>query len=1179
MFSRMLRPLLPLALLVVVATPAWGQPASAASQDDQALADPTRRAGRSTKPYLSPQIFIGLEQEKSLPNIHVLDVVQDEQGFLWFATQSGGLVRYDGYQMRVYAKDETSRHPLPTSFITALEIDRQGRLWIGTGDLGIIIYDPTTDTFTERPNYQDEEAEGTQTRTGITVLFKDRAGTIWIGADNGVLSHYEQETDTFEHTRIFQDLEADVTAIVQSQDDKLWVGTGTAGLFKLDPEKKSVIGRYLAGPGDKELSSNYVRALAEDTAGTLWIGTQNGLDRLDPKQDTLTHFRNQRSTPTVLTDNRVTAIFQARDGKLWVGTENGVNMLNGDGKSFTRYQRDTANSPTTASFPILVSAIYQDRADVLYFATQSRVRKVPPLRLKLNPFESGSWGHDVMTFEDGDEPGVFWAGTYSSGLQKFDRNAQEITVYTHLGDPQNVDSVNITSWIMTVHRDQRGLLWFGGNGMGLVRFDPKTEQYEQYLPDPENMAGPTSDEIHDIVQDESGFLWLGTWGGGLNRFDPEEGTFIEFMSDKEDPTSLSDDYLYALHIDNKDPNVLWVGTGRGGLNRFDMVEETATQYSLAPEGVDSYGYSSIQTIHQDEKGVLWLGTAGAGIIRFDPKSQQIEYLSKKDGLPHNSIYGILADDNGHLWISTNGGGMAVYDPEAKKLTVYTAADGLIGNEFFQNGYHKLKTGEMLFSQSGGLYGYGGFNLFHPRDIQPDTYVPPVVITGFQIFNEETSFAKPIWTMPDIDLGYTDSVFSFEFSALSYKAPGQIRYSYKMDGLHDWVETNRRFVTYTNLDGGDYVFRVKASETLNEWGDAQAVLKITVASPPWKTWWAYMIYGLIGLGAAFGYMRYQARKVESMQQAHRLESVERELELTGAVQSGFLPKTNQVNKAQFNLYGFYRPADQAGGDWWWYEESESKLTILVGDVTGHGAGPAMVTAAAATAFRVQGKNPSMSIEDRMAICNEEVLRVGGGIYQMTMSAIELDGQTGRFAFYSAGGQPILRIRYDGRPRTLPCPGTPLGSENFSMGKVEGTMTAGERMVIYTDGIPEMPVGPNRELGMRRFSMICESTQGLNIAEAAQRVVMVSDAIRQNAQQRDDWTFAVVEWPGGEGAPRSAGASQSIAPPQLPLEETQDWSETEQGGEGSTQATAIGAWTEPSKLEDETRTSGGPGRRRS
>jgi serine phosphatase RsbU (regulator of sigma subunit) len=174
---------------------------------------------------------------------------------------------------------------------------------------------------------------------------------------------------------------------------------------------------------------------------------------------------------------------------------------------------------------------------------------------------------------------------------------------------------------------------------------------------------------------------------------------------------------------------------------------------------------------------------------------------------------------------------------------------------------------------------------------------------------------------------------------------------------------------------------------------------------------------------------------------------------------------------------------------------------------------MVTAAAATAFRIQGRNGTgVSLSERLRVINEEVLRVGGGHYQMTMSAIELDGRTGRFVYHSAGGQPIMRLRADGRPKLLPCPGTPLGTDSFNLGRVEGTMMPGERMIIYTDGIPELQLANGRLLGMRRFSMICERTRGLNLEQATQQIVLASDMLRQNMPQEDDWTFAMVEWSG-------------------------------------------------------------------
>lgn len=1099
-------------------------------------------------PLHPPHIFQPLENYEALPNMHILDVVQDPQGFLWFATQSGGLVRYDGHQAQIYAKSDSARKQLPTSFITTLEIGPEGKVWAGTGDAGLIVYDPATDTFTPYPQYQSEEDADKESASGVRVLFKDQNGTLWIGADNGVLSRFDPKTGNFEHVRMFQDLETDISALAQSRDNLLWVGTGGAGLFKFDPEQNKIVTHYYAGNDAKDLTSNQIRAVLEDQAGNLWVGTEKGLDRFDPKRKIFIRHRHDRGDRSSLSDDRITAIFQTKNGALWVGTENGANVLAGDGKSFIQYVRDAEHAAATGSNPIHVNSIYQDRGGVLWMPTPVGVRKASEQRIRFHPYMGAGSGHGYSTIVDGSKPGVLWIGTYNSGLHKLDREANRITVYTHLGSPRDPRSIPLDEWIMALYLDDRGRLWIGGKNLGLVWLDTKTDAYGQYLPDPDNMTGPTSADIQYIMEDQRGYLWLATWGGGLNRFNRENGSFIEFMNDPEDPTTLSDDYLYTIHADSKNPDILWIGTGRGGLNRFDTKAETATNFRFTPEGVDGFGYDSIHTIHQDQDGVLWLGTSGAGLIMFDPETKEKEYFSEKDGLPNNIIYGILPDDEGKLWMGTNGGGMAVYNPKDGQFSTYTMADGLISNEFIQNGYYRSASGELAFIQGDSALGYGGITVFYPSEIQPDQSPPPVVVSSFQLFNQEAKLDKPIWTSPELDLGYTDSVFSFEFTALSYGAPGQIRYAYQMEGLHDWVETNRRFVTYTNLDGGKYTFRVRAANRNADWNEENmAAIRLNVASPPWKTWWAYLLYALTGLSVVFGYLRYQARKVETLRKTHRLQTVERELELTGAVQSGFLPKSNQISSHLFHVYGFYRPADQAGGDWWWYEELDTKLTILVGDVTGHGPGPAMVTAAAATAFRIQGRNANMSLADRLAVCNEEVLRVGGGSYHMTMSAVEIDGLTGAFSFYSAGGQPIMRIRYDGKPRSLPCAGTPLGSRNFSLGKVDGNMTQGERMVIYTDGIPEMAVGQGRQLGMRRFAMICESTQGLDTSEAAQRIVQVSDGIRQNSPQLDDWTFVVLQWPGEQA------------------EQEEDLLIPEQMPEGRESWTSLDGWSRPSQID--------------
>lgn len=1101
--------------------------------------------GKYTKPAPRPQLFERLT--KGLPDAILTDIVQDPRGFMWFATQ-GGVARYDGYAMRAFTSAADSPDSLNSSFATALELDAEGRIWIGTGNAGISIYDPETDSMT---HHREGPQTGALGADGITALLRDGEGTMWVGTSTGVLDRYDAATKSFTHYRVFEELDTGITTMAQASGRTLWIGTSDAGLFRFDVESGDVLSHYLASETPEGLSNNEVRSIFLEPEGALWVGTSDGLNRMDPEKGTFEKFRHDPNDPESLSHSAVSVVHVDARGTLWVGTDSGLNRRAPGQRAFERFMRDPAAPLDTATYPAHVTAVFESDGGLLWFGTPSGVVKLDRLVANFKPYVNLTGADELNAFVDGG-PGITWAGTYSNGLYRIDDRTGRVTVYTRLGSPDSPDSVDLTQWISTLYRDKDGVLWIAGDSLGLIRFDPRTEEYKQYLSDPGNEEGPSSDSIYGIVEDRNGFLWLATWGGGLNRFDRRWETFVVFHHENT-PDSLASNYLYTVRMDQKDPNVLWVGAAQGGLNRFDLETQRATRHSLRPKGSGNVGYDNVQTIHQDANGVLWVGTDGGGLVRFDPRTKDIEHLSKKDGLAHDTIYGILGDDDGNLWISTSDG-LSVYNTLAKTFITYTTAHGLVSNAFMQNAYYRSASGEMFFGSGFGTAGTSGFNRFDPADITPVDHLPRVALSSFQLFGEEVDLERPIWTAPKVSLGYTDSVFSFEFVALSFASPDSIRYAYKMDGLHDWIETSRRFVTYSNIGGGDYVFRVKASNRHGKWNEEETLIDIHVASPPWKTWWAYTLYALIILSLVLAYLRYQARKVTALRQAARLQAVERDLELTGAVQKGFLPRERDLEAADFGLYGFYRPADQAGGDWWWYEAAGSKLTVLIGDVTGHGPGAAMVTAAVATAFRIQ--NPDTPLPDRLRLCHEEVLRVAGGAYNMTVSAIELDCRSGRFAFYSAGGLPIIRIRYDGRPRSLPCTGTPLGSDELSLGKVENRMAPGERLLLYTDGIPEMPLGGSRLLGMRRFSMICESTGGLDLANAAQKIVLVSDSIRQNTPQLDDWTFALVEWRGsGEGKGTGAGTGTGG-----------QWTDagTHNSGEWSRESQPDG-WSRPSNVD--------------
>ncbi|MBA3817412.1 MAG: SpoIIE family protein phosphatase [Deltaproteobacteria bacterium] len=1060
-------------------------------------------AAKSVQRLASPLGCDRLTLAEGLPNSNVRVIVQDKRGFVWFGTQDG-LVRYDGIKMRVYRPSETDPKTVSSGYITALVSDVTGKLWVGTAEHGVNLYDPDTDQFTRYAH----GAKGGISSEGVTAITRDSKDRIWLAMSGGGLNRFEPATGTFTEY-LTKPLDAVITAIDADQSGTLWLGTASVGVIQWNPDTGATAS-YRPTPGDAQgLGTAPITAILAASQGTLWIGTDGeGPLVLDPATRA---FVRHRPAGSVGVDDHISTLFEDQAKNLWIGTTNGLNRLDPAG-GLIQYLHDP-NDPTSLPSPG-VESIYQDSGGVMWVGGFTvGVCKFDEFRLKFGHYRTRT--HANSFFEDTD--GTLWLGTYNDGLHKYERRAQRVTAYHSLqrstdpeGDPVALDS----AWITALHRDRRGTLWISLKGQGLIAFDTKTEKHRQYLPDPDKPNGLPVDTMFDIWEDSKGLLWLATWGGGLVRFDPELEIFTAFTTEStttadaaDDTSGLSSNHLYTLYPDPADPQVLWVGTAKGGVVRFNIATGTAKHYRNRAEQADSISSDDVTTIHRDAGGSVWLGTYGGGLNRLDPTTGKAErFTTSNSALTNDAVLGVLPDRDGGLWLSTNGGGLLHFDPKTKQFLAYDASDGAQDSEFSQGSFLAGASGELFFG------GAGGFNAFFPRDIKRDAYVPPVVITAFKVFNQEVELDRPIWMLPELEVSYSDS-FEVQFAALSFAAPTKNRYAYKLEGFDDkFIETDRPFATYTKLDGGKYTLRIRAANRHGVWNETGVALKLAVTPPIWRTWQAFVVYLLLMAGAAYLLFRTQRQRVRRAEREGRLAVVERDLALTGAVQTGFLPEHNEITTARVQLVGLYRPADACGGDWWWHEQlSGGRHVIMVGDVTGHGPGPAMVTAAVATAFRVLVENGLDDVQQALELLNRQVLWVAKGKYHMTMAALELDEATGRWVFYSAGAPPILSLGGSGKHKVHFCAGAPLGTEvGFETGRVEGKLEPTDRILMYTDGIPEIELPNGNVMGMRRFAQQYEQTRGRGLHEAAAHIVVYADQTSAGQPQADDWTFAMIEW---------------------------------------------------------------------
>ena len=793
--------------------------------------------------------FEHLTIEDGLSQNAGLAIFQDSRGYLWIGSQDG-LNRYDGYTFEIFKNDPDDPNSISHNSILAIAEDRNGALWIGTWGGGLNRFDPATETFI---HYRvDPSEKSSLSHDVVTSIKEDSTGTLWVGTLGG-LNRYDPATDSFDHFKNDPDdtsgLSSDaISVIFEDSDGQLWIGTGSngvegSGLNRLDPATGKAV-RYQHDEADpNSLSSNNIASIYEAPDGTFWIATGGfslqggGLDWFNPRTGTIQHFAHDSRFTDSLSDDNLMALWGDSSGTLWIGTWSaGLDRMElARPGHFAHYQNDRFFPDSLSGNEVW--SLFKDRSGALWIGTShSGINKLPANSgqfslYRNNPGDPSSLSTNAVGAFAEDNYGDIWIATWGAGLERFDTHTGRFKHFRH--DPENPDSLS-DDLFMDVYVDEYGLVWAGTLGKGLDALHPVTGRAKHYVHDPDDPASIADDNIAAIIPDKKGGLWIGTFGG-LSHYDPNSGIFTNYSNNPDNASSLSENKVVSLHLDSKQ-NILWIGTWGGGLNRLDLNDPlhtdprkaSFTKYRNNPEDPASLSEDSIWAIHQTRDSSLWLGTQ-KGLNHFDPSAETFTYYTEKQGLPNNVVLGILEDYAGNLWLTTNNG-LAQFDPDAGTFLTYDSSDGLQSNEFNSNAYYRARSGIMYIG------GINGFNVFNPVDIKPNPVPPQVAITDFEVFNEplpvDLSGREPI------QLSYQQDFISFEFAALDFQAPHKNQYAYMLEGFDkDWVVAgNRRFATYTNLPGGQYVFRVRASNSDGTWNENGAAIPVFITPPVWQTWW-------------------------------------------------------------------------------------------------------------------------------------------------------------------------------------------------------------------------------------------------------------------------------------------------------------------------------------------------------
>lgn len=741
--------------------------------------------------------------EDGLSSNSVRAIMQDKYGFMWLGTDDG-LNRYDGTTIKVYNLNPQGSN----DYISSL-YDTTDNIWVGT-EGGVYIFDYETESF---ELFKVLTAQGDSIKSNVNHIAEDRDGNLWFSTVGQGIFKYNISKHYLEHYE-FKDANGLMASVLVDSENQIWAVTnwGSPTVSKLNKAENKFEPfpiTYEAGQYD---SNSLV--MLEDSEHALWLGTwECGLQKIDRytgKAITYLHPSEGKGA------THIHSLMEYAPHQLLIGSDDGLllfNTLTCEHQLFTEDETTPYSLSNRFVYPIVK-----------------------------------------------DREGGIWVGTYYGGVNYLSPNTGQFECFAH---SRFYNSVNGTV-IGRFCEDSSGYIWIASDDGGLSRFAPKDKQFTHYMPD-EHRNSLSYHNVHALCMDDDD-LWIGTYTGGVNVLNTKTGTFRVYTTKGGDLTTLDGTSSYAIFRDRE--KRIWV-TSMAGINLYNREEDNFIRVKdLESLTID---------IDQDADGNIWFSTQGKGLFKYNPDKKTWKnyvYSNTPGALVNDQVNCVLIDGNGNMWVGTMNGlckydagedrfeaipldipsrnicgivedqhvlwltttkGLVRYAP-GESCQVFTRSDGLQSEQFLPNAALKASDGKIYVGS------VNGFNAFYPYQIKMNKVLPPVVITGLEIFNKEIRIGdkklpKALNWMAELDLSYKDHVFSLLYASLSYCTPEKNQYAYKLEGFDkDWNYVgSQNKATYTNLPAGTYVFKVKATNNDGIWSNQEASLKITIHPPfYWST---------------------------------------------------------------------------------------------------------------------------------------------------------------------------------------------------------------------------------------------------------------------------------------------------------------------------------------------------------
>jgi ligand-binding sensor domain-containing protein/anti-sigma regulatory factor (Ser/Thr protein kinase) len=738
----------------------------------------------------------------------ITDLHEDSEGILWIATADGGLTRYDyrlapQLQFRQYKHSAADSTSIPDNIVNDMLEDHDGNLWLATGRFSVIRFNKKTEKFKLIPVMR-----GTRNALDMAI---DKNGVIWVGRQGGGILKVNPRTMVAEMDNRYLDIYArnlphvTVSALYTDRNRNMWYGSWDHFLYTYDMSENAEF-RISQSNQPYSYIGDELLTFAEDASGNLWMGGRfMGLQVYEKKTGKFFNYRYDPSKEGSIADNRVNCIFIDKSGTAWIGTNKGVSISSPSLQQFT--QVFLPRSPLTGNRQITIYDFYTGKTNDLWIGTSEG--------LFIQKNGSGALTHKPL---------------------KYKGNALSVTKF---------------------FSDESGNMFLGTN-YSLFAYDPEKNTLS-LLPNTEKdrvMNGIIDSRVVSVVKDTINghpVLLVSPYGHFIAYYDlvdkkwvSREDTAMKII----DRFNLRDNLVRKFYKTSK--GQIWLATAKLGLGKWVTNSLPNVSYLVNDPGKpDGISNNDVFDMTEDSRGNLWVNTYGGGLHHFSTATQKFSHISASSNLQE----GLQVDENDIVWMVSNGN-LHRYNPADSSYTVFDLPD--LEKSGGVRGY--------IFKDNNGKMYVAGTNFFisfHPDSVKLHRAEPRIFLTDFKIFNN--SYSDLLFTK-GAELKYNQNYFTIQFSAPDYSPASPMQYAYMLQGVDpDWIEVGQRdFAFYSNLPGGHYVFKVKATNDPGRWGKEIASFPITITPPFWKTWWFYLTCALALAVMVYAIYRYRINEILKMQ---------------------------------------------------------------------------------------------------------------------------------------------------------------------------------------------------------------------------------------------------------------------------------------------------------------------------